>query len=231
MVRSSLDEYDAQQQRDDEVYAGYLDKWANQVELNEWMGWSTGFMFAGQPVIRKEKFEELADASTWIFGRVCPQRYLELEAAFENFNFVLVDLLKVFRSQAEEWNDELWTRKFYKSDGWNPDYDKDHKRFEFHVDLVEDLMLELTRAANYVCDKVRENLDRSFRLEEGLVMCRSGPYFIDSWQMHRPEYRGEERTMTPYPGLEQFKKVRVERDASFGAGMNIDDPECKIAGY
>src|SRR5690242_7377692 len=36
------------------------------------------------------------------------------------------------------------------------------------VALVEDLMLELTRAANYVCDRVREFLLRSYRIRDGL---------------------------------------------------------------
>lgn len=229
-VRSSLTNYDPKRQRDDEIYADYVDKWAKRVDLDEWTAWSTSFMFAGQPVIRKEKFQELADTSTWLFGRVWPNRYPELEAAFENFNFVLTDLLRIFQSQAEEHNGELWTRKFYKSDGFNPSYDRDLKRFDFHVDLVEDLMLELTRAANYVCDKVREYLDASFRLEEGLVMCRSGPYVIDSWEMHRPQYKGDERTKAPYLSLEQFKVMRANRDMNFGAGTSIDDPNCRIAG-
>jgi hypothetical protein len=83
---------------------------------------------------------------------------------------------------------------------------------------VEDLMLELTRAANYVCDMVREYLFPSFRLKEGVLLVETGPFMDFKHRIYRAEYRGPEKTEMPYPGLETFKKVRHTRDFSVGYG-------------
>lgn len=232
-VQDSLRSYDPVKQRDDEVYGAYVEEWASRVELDEWVAWSSQLMSSGQPHMREEKMESLAEAAPWIYGRVWPGRYPELEAAFDNFCQVLTDLLTVFRMHSEDRGDDLWTRKFYKMmDRWDLETERRLLRqFDFHVDFVEDLMLELTRAANYVCDRVRQYLDPTFRLNEGMVMAQSGPYVIDEWRLHRVQYVGEERVLHPYPGLERFKVERDTRDMNFGAGTSIDDPNCKIAGY
>ena len=78
---------------------------------------------------------------------------------------------------------------------------------------MQDLFFELTRALNYVCDLVRKNLIPSFRAREGAVLVGRGPVGFDMHVEHtRPEYRGEERTSRPYPGLEAFKTQRYSRD-------------------
>jgi len=95
-------------------------------------------------------------------------------------------------------------------------------RFEEHVALVQDLLLELTRAANYVCDKARERLVPSFRIREGVLLVQGGPYMDMSFRTYRLEYRGPERVLRPYPGLENFGSVRYVRDLSFGEDPSED---------
>jgi hypothetical protein len=52
--------------------------------------------------------------------------------------------------------DSMWTEKFYRR-GYG---DRElapilMQEYDYHIDLVVDLTLELTRSANYICDKVR----------------------------------------------------------------------------
>src|SRR5690606_36034013 len=42
-VRTQLN-FDVQKQRDDEVYAGFVEEWANQICLNEWTNWASDFL-------------------------------------------------------------------------------------------------------------------------------------------------------------------------------------------
>jgi hypothetical protein len=228
-VRNSLPSYDAKKQRDDEIYASYIENWAERVDLDNWSSWCSNLVSSGQPMLWKHQYEPLVDVTTWLFGRVWPGRYSDLEAAFENFNRVLSDLLNTFRARTDERAEILRTEKFYQHARDRETWDRLAREFDFHVDLVEDLTLELTRAANYVCDRVREYLDPTFRIEEGIVLIQSGPY-LDGWHYHRVQYRGKERTSQPYPGLETFKTERRARDEHFGEGTSIDDPNCKIAG-
>jgi hypothetical protein len=89
------------------------------------------------------------------------------------------------------------------------------------VDLVQDLAYELTRAANYICDMVREHLDRTFRLSQGVLLVRTGMDMNMMEHTYRLEYRPDERTQCPYPGLAAFLDLRSSRDIHQGAG---DDP-------
>ena len=225
-VRESLSGFDAQKQRDDEIYATYIEKWIELSHLEEWKAWSSHIFGSGLPTLLKDVDKNLRELREWIFSRIWPSRYSELEDAFENFRRVLQDFQNVFHEYSEETPEIYYTRKFYQISEWNEEkYERLGKRYEFHVDLVEDLMLELTRAANYICGKVRQYIDPIFRLNEGLLIVESGPYMDMSWRQHKVMYRGEERISIPYPGLDEFKKIRNKRDYSFGIGSNEDDPE------
>lgn len=225
-VRESLQEFDTAKQQDDETYAGYIDEWARVVDLDNWHVWSS-FMLGPQPYMSRKRVKDLEDLRRWILSRVWPKRYNELEAAIVNFRFVLDDFIETFRNHATSSHEDkvLITEKFYHLTDWDPPrYHRLLQTYYFHVDLVHDLMLELSRAANYVCDKVRHDILPTFRIEEGIVLADSGPYGFLNYITHRVEYLENERTLYPYPGLEKFKLTRKTRDYHFGEGINFEDP-------
>lgn len=224
-VRESLESFDFQRQRDEEIYANYAEKWIELADVNNWKSWSSFLLGCGQPEILEDTDKSLTRLRDWLFSRFWPNRYTELEDAFENFRRVLQDLQYIFHEYAEESGDLLRTRKFYHIDEWNKErYKELHVKYEFHVALVQDLTLELTRAGNYICDRLREYINPVFRINEGLLIVVSGPYMDFSWHQHRVVYRSDERTRIPYPGIEEFKKIREDRDYSFGLGVSDTDP-------
>lgn len=81
-------------------------------------------------------------------------------------------------------------------------------------------MLELTRAANYICDKIREYIFDSFRLQEGAILITRGDFM--EYRSFRVEYRGLERIDFPYQGLRDFMEVRKKRDFTIGEGVSED---------
>ncbi len=216
-VRSNLG-FDAPKQADDETYAGYVAEWATRMRVDEWKNWASSLTFHGQPSLSAEMRRALGEIGPWILGRVWPHRYPQLEAALTNFRLVAQDLRSVFDEHAVKWGDDEWqTEKFYKNDRWDEvRYKQLAKQFHQHVALVEDLALELTRAANYVCDKVREFILTSYRINEGVSLIDSGPYIDGTVLTHRVEYRGQERTDQPYHGLDAFRLERFARDYYFG---------------
>lgn len=225
-VTHSLASYDSLKQRDDETYAAIVDSWQTTAHLAEWKAWTSFVFGADQPSIASVVDADLRSLQEWLFTRVWPHRYPVLESGFTNFRRVLSDFLKVFHLHAEAAADEFYTKKFYHIDEWNPArYEALFRQYIFHVRLVEDLLLELTRSANYICDIARTFVDPTFRSHEGALIVGSGPYEDMSWRLHRVEYRGEERTDAPYPGLDQFKRIRKTRDLHFGVGTDTSDPE------
>lgn len=224
-VRESLAGFDFQRQKDEEIYASYADKWIELADVNNWKGWSSFVLGGGRPEILEDVDKNLKRLQDWLFSRIWPSRYTELECAFENFRRVLQDFQNLFHEYAEKSADMLRTRKFYQIDEWDKEkYKELHIKYIFHVDLVQDLMLELTRAGNYICDKLREYINPVFRMNEGLLIVVSGPYMDFSWHHHRVAYQSDERIRIPYPGIEEFKKTRENRDNSFGLGVSDTDP-------
>ena len=129
------------------------------------------------PGVSQEFLSRLEDIRAWILSRVWPESYPDLREALENFRIVVGDLVNVFNQHSKSEADSpfLETKRIYQIEEWNPRlYDRLLKRYEFHVDLLHDLTCEMTRAANYVCDKVRRNLDKSFRIEQGVLLVRRG---------------------------------------------------------
>jgi hypothetical protein len=168
-------------------------------------------------------FRDLAELRTWLQTRVWPGRYREVEAAFENFRRVLRDFYETFSKHAEavgEDSETLLTKAFYQIDEWDEErYRRLKKEYEFHVDLVEDLMLELTRAANLITDRVRQHVMRSYGLATGRLAIMYGPLQNMTFRQRIVQY-GEEERKRPYPyaDLTTFLTDRANRDFHFGAG-------------
>ncbi|PFY80043.1 hypothetical protein [Bacillus toyonensis] len=224
-VRNSLsiDEY---KMKNELIYSSYIDEWVQRTDLDNWNAWTSWLLSSGQPTIGKKRLEELEELKDWLFSRIMPNTFLELENSLENFRKVLQDFINTFYKHATKRGEIYETEKFYKLDHWDPDLNKKlHKEFLFHVDLVMDLTVELTRAVNYVCDQVRRYLLPDFRLKEGLSLVTSGPYDDLSFRTHKVRYIGEQRTGIPYKNLEEFKKERDKRDFNFGIGRNVKEAE------
>lgn len=216
-VRTQLS-FDAEAQRHDETWAGYIEEWERRLDLDNWKAWSSGTMFHGLPILSLDRLKAVEEVRPWLLSRVWPPTHPLLAAALTNFRLVAQDFHQVFLSHAKEVGDEWRTERFYQQDtDWSQERESRLlRRFDSHVGLVQDLLLELTRAANLVCDRVRENLLPGFRLAEGILLVEGGPYSDFSFKTYRVEYSQAERTDTPYPGLDRFRKVRFSRALHFG---------------
>lgn len=218
-TQSRRTEPEERRQRDEVLYASYIDEWQTRADLDNWArlsGWVASSDTPGMPL---SWYEDQRKFINWLIGRIWPGRYKLLEAALFNYKGVLQDFLNVFDRHSESRHrkgrdDFIWTEKFYKIREWDPPrYSKLARQYDMHVDLVCDLFFELTRAGNYVCDRVRECLFPSYRVKEGVLLVeRNNVGFELATTVSRVEYRGKERTKTPYPGVVKFKKIRYSRD-------------------
>lgn len=205
------------QQKSDLIYSGYIDEWQRLADLDNWRNLSARVTSSDTPTLPKTWYKAQRKFLIWVLGRIWPKRHPPLEKALLNYTAVVQDFLNTFDQHVEldrDDGDYVHTEKFYKIREWNPPlYAKLAKEFDYHVDLLCDLFFELTRAANYVCDHVREFLFSGYRLHEGVALVERYNVGFEMKTIHaRAEYRGRERTKTPYPGLRRFKKIRYTRD-------------------
>ena len=220
-IRSRLSTLDIERQRNDEIVSGYIDEWAKLSHLDEWENWNSHVFGGGQPHLRTDVHDDLAKLRNWMLTRIWPSGYESLSGAFENFRRVLSDFLEVFGEHAvARGPDQLETEKFYKLQ-WHEEevYQRLFHQFDHHVDLVQDLMLEMTRAGNFLCEEVRRSLIPNFNLESGYLTIMSGPHMDFTFRRQVILYsEGEKSEKIPYPGLDKFLTVRVDRDLHFGSG-------------
>lgn len=222
-VRNSLN-IDETRIKDELIYSTYIDEWVKRADLDNWEVWTSWLLGSGQPSISKQRLQELEELKDWLFTRIMPNTFIELENSFENFRRILQDLINTFKLHSIDRGEGLETEKFYKIDHWDPKLNsKLHKEYMFHVDLVMDLTVELTRAANYICNQVRRCILSDFRLKEGLLVITTGPFMDLSFRTYRVRYTGDQRTGIPYKNLNQFKIERQNRDYNFGAGANVEE--------
>lgn len=136
------------------------------------------------------------------------------------------DFLNLFKEYAKESGEWYYTEKFYKLK-WHKDqevYRRLSKQYTFHVLLVEDLVIELTRATNYICQLVRKYVDNSFRLKEGLTLIEIGPFMDMSWKQYRVQYRKNDLDKEYlYKNIETFKEDRASRDYCRSIGVDEND--------
>ena len=141
---------------------------------------------------------------------------------------ILNDFLIVFSKYKERIGseEEPWynTEKFYaRLNRWDPEaYERLSEKFDYHVDLVEDLMCELARAGNYLCEQIRKYISPSFRISEGVLLITSGPHMDLRFKTYRLEYKSGDENDCKYPGLRKFMEIREERGFHFGKGISED---------
>jgi len=216
-------------QRDEETYASIIDELARRADLDGWRAWASYVLSPSHIELRREHYAQLPELRDFLFSRVLPGRFEDLELALENFRCVLQDFLTQFGEYARDPNGSgefLHFEKFYQIREWNPKlYEMLRRRYIFATDLIQDLMLELTRAANHVCDVVRARLNPAFRMKEGRLIVDTGPYDNMKVLQHRLNYgKSDLAAKLPYPGLERFKSERSNRDWVMGAGVSEEDP-------
>ncbi|MBO4271274.1 HNH endonuclease signature motif containing protein [Microbispora triticiradicis] len=220
LVESKLAGVDIKRRRIEEIITAQVADWESRADLDHWQELTVGICSADTARIKREAYQRLEELSGWLLNRIWPSTYPALASAMENFRAVLVDLRGMFQQHGEyddQRGDVVLIRHEKRLRKWDPEeYSKLSQQHHQRFVLLQDLALELTRAANLVCDRVREEIDPTYRIEQGAVSAHSGPYGFLSYMMHRVEYTSAEKALAnPYPGLEDFAEVRKTRDFSF----------------
>lgn len=214
---------DKNKQKIELEYAAIVDKWEELGMVKRWKSWASNLLSSGQPSIPVSDYEILQKLQEFIFTRHWSNEIIEIESAFVNFNYVLNDFFVVFNKHRIKTGDWFETESFYKLTFHEQEvYNNLLKDFEYHVDLIEDLILELTRAGNRIIREIRKQILSSFRNDEGVLVVEYGPTMDLSYKTIRPEYLNYKiKEDYEYLGLKDFMTRRVDRRNCFGEGIKI----------
>jgi hypothetical protein len=67
-----------------------------------------------------------------------------------------------------------YPHKFYKASGYNKNYHQDAKRYNEWLDKYYHELKEATKAANWLADAVKENINPMFFAEQGKFLIEEG---------------------------------------------------------
>lgn len=218
-VESNLN-YDHDRQKDQEQLAKIVDRWCCLAAVDEWTAWTSSLLSFGQPKILEIRLNDLKKLENFLLSAIWPKSFSFLELSFKNFLHVLNDFIFLFESRRESKisGPYIFTEKFYKIDRYDQSlYFRLVNEYEYHVDLIQDLVLELNRSANLIISILRRNMFPLFRGDQGHLIVEYGPVEDLSFRKIKPLYDiNVENKLLIYPGIEQFKKDRFNRDFVFG---------------
>ena len=199
----------------EEQWATLIDRLSEIIGWNNWMDDMSGLFDPNVYRIKFAVLDRISATCQWIIGRSWPTGHDRLRSAIETLPMVFYDFHRTFAVHSEPAHlpDYLTISKFFHLREWDPElWEKRHNEYEEHVELIEDLMLELTRYGNLIAKLVREEIDSFFRFEEGLLLVVVGPTEALEYVTFGPQFSDAElEGGEPYQNPDQFRKIRSTR--------------------
>jgi hypothetical protein len=211
---------DKEKRKDEEEYATYIEEFITLSALERWNEWTSFLLSAGVLEISKTQCDNLYKLNEYLLGRIWSRRYADLEFSFANFRAILNDFLCLLSRHVKKEGDNYSVPQFYRDyrGGDSAEYDAGIERYEYYIELLQDLLLELSRAANYIIIQVRRCISPSFRTNEGMLLVTMGPGSELSFKIYRAEFKSRDPADIKYKGLRHFMTARA---ATYHLGEGI----------
>lgn len=198
------------------LYLPAFDHIFEMLDVDHFQEWTYSCAIGGNTILSASIYERLDQLSNYIKSRPKHSQYSSWDALMRNLGLLISDFQMVF-SQHEERLDEkrYWVERFYKRNPNNPHYERDLEAYNQYVCLVADLLFELTRICNLILGRIRQQYP-VYKQELGLL------HIDNNYSSPDLIYKEGEISDTPYPGLDEFIRVRLSRETHYGTNPNIN---------
>ncbi|MEV7322827.1 HNH endonuclease signature motif containing protein [Streptomyces sp. NPDC093970] len=207
-----------------ERMAALLLVWEQKMHLDQWESVTAQL----NPDLADVGYTQMIDAGAWLLKMRWPKQFPRTGQAFRNLHHVMTDLLNHLQSCMETKNEFFWKlRRNYKRIGWDPEAYKalfaefQSERFSIYV-----LVIEVTKAINWVIAEAACEVDEFYRFDQGLILMQDGDGVFNTWMM-RLEYEPDEvagENPAPHPGREpiiDFLNDGISGNAHHFEGYNL----------
>jgi hypothetical protein len=198
----------------DERWAALVDELDRRLDVANWETNMSG-MFSGYEASMRASTEALLrDCVLWIAKRPWPAGHETLKETIIRIGTIVNHLIFTFDAHAVRSKGDDWVRfeKFYHISEWNPDrYQQYLSEYQELREYMDDLTYELTKYVNLFSDRVRAELDPSYRYEDGYASLKIEGAIL-RFDTHIPRFSDEELTANEQPfDIETFDTVRKTR--------------------
>lgn len=196
----------------DNIYIPYTNKILEYMNVDNYHAWTYGLAVSGNTMVHEDQLDRWDDLVLYLRSRVKHDEYKDIDSLYDNLSLLVSDILHIFNYYCgDRRNDGMISiEKFYKNLPYNPNYQKDLEKYKEIVMLLSDLIFEQTRLLNLILKRMRAIMP-DYQVEIGNLM-------TDSVMAHN-EYREDEETESPYPGVKEFMAVRSSRNYHFSSGV------------
>lgn len=173
---------------------------------NYWTSWAVGV----HPRWSKDAPERIEEFAKQVAAAVWPQEnYEELRRALTTLAHTAHWAIKVFMKHAAEKEEHYFGPMFFKSAGQfgSPGERAALKEWEDWIEDCENLVIQATKAANWVADVVRRDVNPQFFLTEGRFTVTNGPDVNLTYSTAVFEFSHEEREHMPQAFFDRVKET------------------------
>jgi hypothetical protein len=156
-----------------EIYVEAFEKWKLLANVSSWREWSDGIFARPKCYIYPKTVADLYELQGWIIAMDYrwPNSFPDIQAAFQEFRITLQHFLRVFHEWFYRSDEEgfYWHEKIeFYIPGLNPSIDEQNW-IDYHNGpggWIEDFMVELTAAANFIVKLYNLNIGSHLGIHE-----------------------------------------------------------------
>lgn len=179
------------------IYADIIDATVEACQLSTWDKWATRALSTNM------NWDQSASVKLFAFynkmlGAIWPKTLPELECALKKLTHEIYQANQTFLEHAQPSKstpDVLVEEKFYKSRGWieQDEYKQLFKEYEAWQNKCQNHVKEATKAANWLADVVRRDINPLFFATKGKFFVIMGPYDMLEFRSYFFEYTEQEK--------------------------------------
>lgn len=171
-----------------------IDAAVKYCRLDNWKAW-TSFALSPDPRWPQELPDEVFEFRQKVIAAIWPEEFEELKRSITTFSILLSRASQKFMEHSELHGDTYFPHKFYKAGGWNENFNEDLEKYNQWAKSCRATIHQATKAANWVGDVVRRDINPMFFADTGKFLTMEGD--ILGFEARLLEFTSEERVALP----------------------------------
>ncbi|GCD15060.1 hypothetical protein BvCmsSIP082_01777 [Escherichia coli] len=171
-----------------------IDSAVKYCRLENWQNW-TSFALSSDPKWPKNLPDDIFEFRQKVISAIWPNEFDELRRATETFSITLNIAAQTFMEHSKLYEDTYYPDKFYKTGGWNVNYEEDVEKYKQWIQECHNWLVEATKSANWFADVVRRDINPMFFAEKGRFLTMEGDILGFKAKLH--VYTKEQRDSLP----------------------------------
>ncbi|MDC9501528.1 MULTISPECIES: HNH endonuclease [unclassified Pseudoalteromonas] len=171
-----------------------IDAAVKYCRLGNWQAW-TSFALSPDPRWPRELPGDIFEFRQKVIAAIWPEEFEELKRSITTFSILLNLASQKFMEHSELHGDTYYPHKFYKAGGWNDNFNEDLEKYNQWIKSCRATIHQATKAANWVGDVVRRDINPMFFAETGKFLTMEGD--ILGFEARLLEFTNEERLALP----------------------------------